>query len=126
MSHFQLAPYHFQINLTSPSGLCYGFITLDGYKVLHIDDVKGFYTALGYTEQHERSGIAPEEYLWLEYRKDNCNKSYACLQHKIIDYLSRNLPEFKHEYAEQYADWVYRCHELKSKKIPLCAECKMC
>ncbi len=124
MSHHQLCPHHFQINLTSPSGSCFGFITLDGNKLLHLDDVEGFYSFLGFTVEHKRAGVTPEEYLWLEYRKDHCNKSYVCLQLKIIDYLSQHFPTFEENYAEKCKYWIDCCIELSSAKLPMCFECK--
>jgi hypothetical protein len=96
---------------------------LDGNKLFHLDDVAEFYSSLGFTDEYSRTGIEPEEYLWLEYRKDHCNKSYVCLQLKIIDYLSRNLSKFISEYAEQCSYWIDRCIELRSANLPMCAEC---
>jgi hypothetical protein len=122
MSH-QIYPHHFQINLTSPTESCYGFITLDGNKIFHLDDVEGFYSSLGFTDEYKRTGIEPEEYLWLEYRKDHCNKSYVCLQLKIIDYLSKHLPTFKANYTEQCKYWIDCCMEFRSQNLPMCAEC---
>ena len=123
MSHHQLYPHHFQINLTSPSGLCYGFITLDGNKVFHLDDVEGFYQSLGFTEKQRQSGASPEEFLWLEYRKEHCKKSYVCLQLKIIDYLIQHIPTFIEDYAGQCKYWIDCCIELRLAKTPMCEEC---
>ncbi len=124
MAQYQTAQNHFQLNFTSPSSSCYGFVTFGSNKIFHVDDVNEFYKFLGFSDAHKESGMMPEEYLWLEYRKNQCNKSYACLQHKIIDYLSRHLPKFKEEYAAQYEYWIYRCHEQGSTSLPMCAECK--
>ena len=117
--------HNFQINLTIPASSNFGFITLDGQKIFHIDDVDGFYNALGFTDEHSRRGVTPEEFLWQEYRKQHCNKTYACMQHKIIDYISHYLPKFKEDYADQYTYWIYRCSEIGLKVLPMCAECKL-
>ncbi len=120
------SPYYFQINLTSPSCFCYGFITLDGNKVFRIIDIPGFYAALGFTAEIRREGIYEEEYLWREFRrKDHSNKSIICLQLKIIDYISRHSATFKEEYAEQCAYWIDCCNEHRLIESPMCIGCKM-
>lgn len=88
-----------------------------------MDDVDGFYVALGFNEKQRRSGVSPEEFLWLEYRKEHCKKSYVCLQLKIIDYLIQHMPTFVEDYAEQCKYWIDCCMELRSAKTPMCAEC---
>jgi len=114
---------HFQINLTSPYGPSFGFITLDGKKVFQIINITGFYNHLGYTDEIKRTGMSEEEFLWLEYRKDHCKKSFVCLQIKIIDYLTKNLASFKESYAEQCEYWLNSCKEMRLTKSQVCANC---
>ena len=123
MSHHQSHPHHFQINFTSPSGPCFEFITLDGNKLFHVDNVDEFYATLGFTDEQGRTGISAEEFLWLEYRKDHCNKSYVCLQLKIIDYLIQRIPTFIEDYSAQCKYWIDCCLELRAANKPMCAEC---
>jgi hypothetical protein len=123
MSHHQQHPFHFQINLTSPSGPCYKYITLEGNKILYLDDVDKLYTTLGFTNDHRRSGISADEFLWLEYRKGQCNKSYVCLQLKIIDYLIQNIPTFTEDYVEECKYWIDSCMDLRAANRPMCAAC---
>ena len=118
-----MQPHNFQINLTNPYHPYYGYITLDGEKVYYIDDANAFYEALGYTEDLKHAGFPPEEYLWHEYRKDNCNKSYVCLQLKIIEYLSKYSETFKDEYAEACDYWAERCKNRKSAESIMCSIC---
>lgn len=97
----------FQYHLSSTSSPHYRWITVDNKNVHFIGDLNKFYRALGYTDEVRRAtNLMPEEFIWVEYTKDNCSKSAAQLQAKVIQYLSKHSPTFVARYANQYEDWL--------------------
>ncbi len=95
-----------QYHLSSRSHTHYGWITVGEEKVHRIGDLNEFYRALGYTEQVARTKLMPDEFIWFEYTKDNCHKSAAQLQAKIIEYLCMHSKAFREKYGHQCEGWV--------------------
>ena len=74
-----------QYHLASTYSPQYRWITVGDDKIHFISDLNEFYSALGYTEEVRRATKwLPDEFIWFEYTKDNCNKSAAQLQAKLI------------------------------------------
>ena len=110
---FQLPNRHFHC----------GLITVDIEVVHRIVDVDNFYNSLGYTDEIRETGLTFDEFMWFEYRKDNCNKSESCLQAKIIEYLIKYSSSFVEKYGDQYENWLGICfNEMKLNS----AECTNC
>ena len=114
---------HFQYHLSSPSNPKHGYITLGDEKLHRIDKIDEFYHNLGYTDDIRKSGLLPDEFVWFEYHKDNCKKSKACLQVKIVEYLSKHSTLFKEKYAGQYKNWLDNCHQMANKDAGTCIGC---
>lgn len=75
-------------------------------RVHRVRDLREFYRALGYTEEIRRTGVMPDEFIWLEYIKDDCHESAARLQAKIIKYLSTHSATFRERYGDRYEGWL--------------------
>ena len=116
-------PPRFQFTLSSPSNPKNGQITLGDEIVHRINDYLEFYRELGYTDEVIKSGLLPEEFVWLTYHKDMSEKSEICLQVKIIKYLSKYSANFKEKYAVQCEHWLAKC---KEKLLSNSTECKDC
>jgi len=94
-------------------------------KIHHIENTHEFYKALGYTDEIMESGLLPEEFIWYEYHKDNSEKSEACLQAKIIEYLLKHSEKFKKESANEVQHWFGSCVDKKFGKLTECIDCIM-
>ena len=115
---------HFQFHLTYRH-LNNGLITVDDEVIHCIKDVDNFYNALGYTDQIRNTGLSFDEFIWLEYRKDNCCKPDECLQAKIINYLIKYSATFMKKYATQYENWLGSCFDEMTQDSAGCTDCIM-
>ena len=106
----KIAPV-FRYQLTNPNRHDYGVISADGMYLHKIQDVGLFYATLGYTQAMNRDGVEPEVFVWMEYSKDKCKKSYACLQEKIVSYLKQYSTEFMEAYGKACEGWVETCDQ---------------
>jgi len=113
----------FQYTLASPQNTKSGYITLGDEKIHRIDDVHQFYKALGYTDTIRKSGLLPEEFVWVEYHKDGSEKNELCLQVKIIEYLIKQSATYKEKYAAQFDYWLSYCEEKLSNNATGCIDC---
>jgi hypothetical protein len=96
-----------QYHLASTYSPQYRWITVGDDKIHFISDLNEFYSALGYTEEVRRATKwLPEEFIWFEYTKDNCKKSAAQLQAKLIEYLAARSETFRERYSIQYTEWL--------------------
>jgi hypothetical protein len=113
----------FQFTLASPQNSKSGYITLGDEKIHRIDDVYQFYKALGYTDKTKKSGLLPEEFIWVEYHKDGSKKTEICLQLKIIEYLNKQSAAYKERYAAQFEYWLAKCNDKLRNNTADCDDC---
>ena len=93
----------FRFELSRPNCKHYGCLTNCG--VANCDEkfkqpgyADAFRTALGYTEEISRSGLFFDEYIWLNYTKEDSPQSSDQLQSKITDFLSGKCSLFNSHY----------------------------
>jgi len=103
----------------------YGLITV-GIDVIHqIIDYDNFYNSLGYTGEIRDTGMTFDEFIWLTYRKDNCTKSDACLQARLLEYLIKFSSSFRQRYKDQYENWLGVCQKQIAQNPTDCTTCFM-
>jgi len=81
--------------------------------------------ALGYTDDMGRAGVLPDEFIWAEFVKDNSDRSAACLQANIIEYLNKYSDTFRREYGHKYTEWHGICTSDKLRDSADCIDCRM-
>jgi len=102
---------HFQVQFSHRK--YYNVLITVGDEVIHcVKDVHNFYNELGYTDKIRDTGLCFDEYVWLEYKKNNSDKLEICLQAKIIKFLIKYSATFIKKYADQYENWIGSCNEL--------------
>ena len=113
----------FQFTLASPQNSKNGYITLGDEKIHRIEDAYQFYKVLGYTDEIKKSGLLPEEFIWVEYHKDKSKKTEICLQVKIIEYLNKQSEAYKEKYAAQFDYWLGNCEQKVTNNVAECDGC---
>jgi hypothetical protein len=114
---------HFQYILSTPQSSLNGYITLGGEKVHRIHNRDDFFKSLGYTDEKNKAGLLPEEFIWSEYRKDNCKKSKVCLQIRIIQYLNKHSVMVKEKYPTLFENSRTKCFEKWCSNSAECIDC---
>lgn len=84
----------FRFQLVHAGQKNYQHITVGNEPVHLISDVEHFCRWLGFTEDHRRSGLFFDEFIWAEYTKDNARQSPEALQDRIVEYLKNHCHDF--------------------------------
>lgn len=104
------SPLRITYNCSNHNLPSFRFIEVKGVPVHRIADVKSFYEALGYTDAVLRSGVLPEEFIWDTYLRKGSDRTPACLEAKLIDYLVTHSEMFVEKFGREIEGWVHGCH----------------
>lgn len=100
-----------------------GEIVLGESVLHHIKDVTEFYSALGYTDEARRLGLAPDEFFWEEYRKEGSKFRPSCFGARILEYLLKSSRTFKADNMELLRRWTGSCLEIALQEKRHCTHC---
>lgn len=100
-------------------------ILVSHFQFDEINDVAEFLRELGYTDEIRRSGMLPDEFIWVTYTRNGAAKSAQCLQPKIIEYLFKYSDKFRKEYGNEYVSMIGKCVSEKNDDSELCVACPM-
>lgn len=99
-------------------------IELDGKAVHRVNNLNEFYATFGFTPAMAKAGILPEEFIWLEYIKNDAGNFTACLQMHLIRYLLANSSLFQMQYGQYCEQWFAAHVEMRVANKTTCAGCK--
>jgi len=100
-------------------------IQAKGEFIHEITSLDEFYKAFGYTQDMNKDGVLPEEFIWDEYIKDSTAKSTACYQMHIIKYLKKHSDTFRKQFGDLYEGWLADLARLRAEAGLNCVDCRM-
>jgi hypothetical protein len=103
-------PFRISYNCSNHNHPCFKSIEVNGVAVHQVMDVNEFYEALGYTDEVQREVVLPDEFIWDEYFRNGSDRSVACLDVKLIEYLMTNSEKFVEMFGREVEDRVLNCH----------------
>jgi hypothetical protein len=81
-------------------------IEFQGEVIHQILNPEEFYATLGYTQEMNKAGVLPEEFIWDEYIRDSTASSLARYQMQIIKYLEKHSDTFRNKFGNIYGAWL--------------------
>lgn len=103
----------FKFNLSQRQRKNFGWITANGEAFHYVSDINGFYAAMGYTKEHNRAAMMPEEFIWDRYSRDGARFSPHCLQVQVSSYLHEHSCRFGEKYWYLFAKMIGKCRSDK-------------
>jgi hypothetical protein len=102
-----------------------GWIVVGAERVHRVADEHEFYRALGYTDQDQRAGVMPDEWVWLTYACDGAPLCSLCLQARIAAYLHACSEKFRATFGNDYDAMKGSCTQACLDKNDQCLDCAM-
>jgi hypothetical protein len=99
-----------------------GVIEENGVEIYRVTHLEEFYRTYGYSQDMQKTGLLPDEFIWEEYIKKNCS---SCLKIHMIRYLVGHSETFRKKYADQYTQWLETHAQERADKNLRCFTCKM-
>jgi hypothetical protein len=123
MTHNEPLP-KFDYDLKHFSCRSFGCVMVSEEIIHQIKDTHDFYLALGFTDDMQKNGEFPEEFIWSKYHKDGAKRADVCLQANIIAYLCKKEEGFNFRYQDAYKNWIGSCTSEKMDDSNDCKSCK--
>ena len=116
-------PVSITFNLSNHNLSNFKHIEVNGEKIHFVVDVQNFLEILGYSAEISKKGLLADEFLWEEYIRHGADKSQACLQAKLIEYLREHSEIFRSQLSEEIEIWLNLCHSSMPGVRPCRAAC---
>jgi hypothetical protein len=116
---------HFKFRPGTAAEKYVAHIKLQDEVIHHIRSLEIFYKYFGFTPDHAKSGVLPDEFVWQEYINGDAAALAPCAQMHIIRYLEAHSDKFKDRYGSQCKDWFAAHAKERLERGIKCAACKM-
>lgn len=89
----------------------YGAMGIETNHALYhrLDNCADLYVTLGYTREAAETGLLPDEFIWLQYRRPGAPRNADCIQSLIMTFLLHHSERFRMEYGAACARQQGQC-----------------